>query len=215
MASINKKKIALIEKYAQEKLRNKAMKLGVTLKSPETVFLSADTKFGQNITIHPYVVIGQKVKIGSDVEILPFSHIENATLEANVHVGPFSRIRPGSFLSKGSRVGNFVEIKKSRIGKNSKILHLSYVGDTFIGKNANIGAGTITCNYDGIKKNKTIIEDNVFVGSNASLVAPIKLGKSSIVGAGSVITQSVKEKALAVERNLQKTFPNYRKNRKK
>ena len=130
MASINKKKIALIEKYTQEKLRNKAMKLGVTLKSPETVFLSTDTKFGQNITIHPYVVIGQKVKIGSDVEILSFSHIENATLEANVHVGPFSRIRPGSFLSKGSRVGNFVEVKKSRVGKNSKINHLSYVGDT-------------------------------------------------------------------------------------
>ena len=117
MASINKKEIALVEKYNQEKLRNKAMKLGVTLKSPETVFLSADTKFGKNITIHPYVVIGQKVKIGSDVEILPFSHIENATLEANVHVGPFSRIRPGSFLSKGSRVGNFVEVKKSKVGK--------------------------------------------------------------------------------------------------
>jgi len=149
MASINKKKKALIEKYNQEKLRNKAMKQGVTLKTSETVFLSADTKFGQNITVHPYVVIGQKVKIGRDVEILPFSHIENATLEANVRVGPFSRIRPGSFLSKGSRVGNFVEIKKSRIGKNSKIPHLSYVGDTSIGKNANIGAGTITCNYDG------------------------------------------------------------------
>ena len=134
MASISKKKIALIEKYNQEKLRNQAMKTGVTLKSPETVFLSADTKFGQNITIHPYVVIGQKVKIGNDVEILPFSHIENATLEANVRVGPFSRIRPGSFLSKGSRVGNFVEIKKSKVGKKSKIPHLSYVGDATIGK---------------------------------------------------------------------------------
>ena len=154
MAAINKKKIALIEKNSQEKLRNKAMEQGVTLKSPETVFLSADTKFGQNITIHPYVVIGQKVKIGSNVEILPFSHIENATLETNVRVGPFSRIRPGSFLSKGSRVGNFVEIKKSKVGKNSKIPHLSYVGDTSIGKNANIGAGTITCNYDGKKKKK-------------------------------------------------------------
>jgi len=210
MASINKIKIALIEKYAQEKLRNKAMKRGVTLKSPETVFLSADTKFGQNITIHPYVVIGQKVKIGRDVEILPFSHIENATLEANVRVGPFSRIRPGSFLAKGSRVGNFVEIKKSRVGKNSKILHLSYVGDTSIGKNANIGAGTITCNYDGKKKNKTKILDGAFIGSNAALVAPVKIGKGSIVGAGSVITKNVKDKSLAFTRANQIEVKNYK-----
>ena len=143
MASINKKKIALIEKYTQEKLRNKAMKLGVTLKSPETVFLSADTKFGKNITIHPYVVIGKKTKIGNNVEILSFTHIENATLESNVNVGPFARIRPGSFLSKGSRVGNFVEVKKSRVGKNSKINHLAYVGDTTIGKKSVVGAGSV------------------------------------------------------------------------
>ena len=203
MASINKKKIALIEKYTQEKLRNKAMKLGVTLKSPETVFLSADTKFGQNITIHPYVVIGQKVKIGRDVEILPFSHIENATLEANVRVGPFSRIRPGSFLSKGSRVGNFVEVKKSKVGKNSKINHLSYVGDTTIGKNANIGAGTITCNYDGISKHKTIIQDEVFVGSGSQLVAPVTLHKGAYVAAGSTITEDVPEQALGIARSQQ------------
>ena len=210
MASINKKKKSLIEKYTQEKLRNKAMKLGVTLKSPETVFLSADTKFGQNITIHPYVVIGQKVKIGRDVEILPFSHIENATLEANVHVGPFSRIRPGSFLSKGSRVGNFVEIKKSRIGKNSKILHLSYVGDTSIGKNANIGAGTITCNYDGKKKNKTKILDGAFIGSNTALVAPIKIGKKAVVGAGSTLIKDVKDKSLAITRANLLEIKNYK-----
>jgi len=212
MASINKKKIALIEKYTQEKLRNKAMKLGVTLKSPETVFLSADTKFGKNITIHPYVMIGQKVKIGSDVEILPFSHIENATLEKNVRVGPFSisRIRPGSFLSKGSRVGNFVEVKKSRVGENSKIPHLSYVGDTSIGKNANIGAGTITCNYDGKKKNKTKILDGAFIGSNTALVAPVKIGKGSIVGAGSVITKNVKDKSLALTRANQIEVKNYK-----
>ena len=210
MASINKKKIALIEKYTQEKLRNKAMKLGVTLKSPETVFLSADTKFGKNITIHPYVMIGQKVKIGSDVEILPFSHIENATLEKNVRVGPFSRIRPGSFLSKGSRIGNFVEIKKSKVGKNSKISHLSYVGDTFIGKNVNIGAGTITCNYDGKKKNKTKILDGAFIGSNAALVAPVKIGKKSVVGAGSVITKNVKDKSLAFTRSNQIEVKNYK-----
>ena len=210
MASINKKKIALIEKYTQEKLRNKAMKLGVTLKSPETVFLSADTKFGKNITIHPYVMIGQKVKIGSDVEILPFSHIENATLEKNVRVGPFSRIRHGSFLSKGSRVGNFVEVKKSRVGENSKIPHLSYVGDTSIGKNANIGAGTITCNYDGKKKNKTKILDGAFIGSNTALVAPVKIGKGSIVGAGSVITKNVKDKSLALTRAKQIEVKNYK-----
>jgi bifunctional UDP-N-acetylglucosamine pyrophosphorylase/glucosamine-1-phosphate N-acetyltransferase len=210
MASINKKKIALIEKYNQEKLRNKAMKQGVTLKSPETVFLSADTKFGQNIIIYPYVVIGQKVKIGSNVEILPFSHIENATLETNVRVGPFSRIRPGSFLSKGSRVGNFVEIKKSKVGKNSKIPHLSYVGDAFIGKNVNIGAGTITCNYDGKKKNKTKILDGAFIGSNAALVAPVKIGKKSVVGAGSVITKNVKDKSLALTRASQIEVQKYK-----
>ena len=210
MASINKKKIALVEKYNQEKLRNKAMKLGVTLKFPETVFLSADTKFGQNVTIHQYVVIGQKVKIGSDVEILPFSHIENATLEANVRVGPFSRIRPGSFLSKGSRVGNFVEIKKSKVGQNSKIPHLSYVGDTSIGKNVNIGAGTITCNYDGKEKNKTKILDGAFIGSNVALVAPVKIGKRSIVGAGSVIAKNVKNKSLALTRANQIEVKNYK-----
>ena len=151
MTSTSKKKIALVEKYRQEKLRNQAMKMGVTLKSPETVFLSDDTKFGKNVIINQYVVIGKKTKIGKDVEILPFTYIENATLESNVNVGPFSRIRPGSFLSKGSRVGNFVEVKKSKVGENSKINHLSYVGDTTIGKNVNIGAGTITCNYDGKK----------------------------------------------------------------
>tara|TARA_B100001123_G_C15332728_1_gene1031789 strand:- start:2899 stop:3537 length:639 start_codon:yes stop_codon:yes gene_type:complete len=211
MASINKKKMALLEKYNQEKLRNKAMKLGVNLKSPETVFLSTDTKFGKNITIHPYVVIGQKVKIGNDVEILPFSHIENAVLESNVHVGPFSRIRPGSFLSKGSRIGNFVEVKKSKVGKNSKIPHLSYVGDSFIGKGVNVGAGTITCNYDGKKKNKTKILDKAFIGSNSSLVAPVKIGKGSVVGAGSVITKDVKNKSLALTRANQIEIKKYKK----
>ena len=211
MTSKNKRKTALLEKQAQEKLRNKAMKHGVTLKSPETVFLSADTKFGKNITIHPYVVIGHKVRIGNDVEILPFSHIENATLETNVRVGPFSRIRPGSFLSRGSRVGNFVEVKKSKVGVNSKIPHLTYVGDSTIGKNVNIGAGTITCNYDGKKKNKTKISDGVFIGSNASLIAPVKIGKGSIVGAGSVITKNVKIKSLALSRSSQIDIKNYKK----
>ena len=210
MASINKKKIALIEKYNQEKLRNKAMKMGVTLKSPETVFLSNDTKFGKNVIINPYVVIGKKNKIGDNVEILPFTYIENATLETGVKVGPFSRLRPGSLLSKGSRVGNFVEVKKSKIGKNSKINHLSYVGDTTIGKNVNIGAGTITCNYDGKKKNKTKILDGAFIGSNTSLIAPIKIGKKAVVGAGSALSKNVKDKSLSLTRANQVEINNYK-----
>ena len=210
MTSINKKKIALVEKYNQEKLRNQAMKMGVTLKSPETVFLSSDTKYGKNVVINPYVVIGKKTKIGDNVEILSFTHIENATLESKVNVGPFSRIRPGSFLSEGSRIGNFVEVKKSKIGKNSKINHLSYVGDTTIGKNVNIGAGTITCNYDGRKKNKTKILDEAFIGSNTSLIAPIKIGKKAIVGAGSAISKNVKDKSLALTRADQLEIKNYK-----
>ena len=210
MTSISKKKIALIEKYNQEKLRNQAMKAGVTLKSPETVFLSKDTKFGKNIVINPYVVIGEKTVIGDNVEILPFTHIESSKLESNVTVGPFSRIRPGSFLSTGSRIGNFVEVKKSKVGKNSKINHLSYIGDTKIGKNVNIGAGTITCNYDGKRKNKTKISDDVFIGSNTALVAPIKIGKKAVVGAGSTITKNVREKSLALTRTTQIEIKKYK-----
>ena len=210
MSSISKKKIALIEKYNQEKLRNQAMKAGVTLKSPETVFLSKDTKFGKNVVINQYVVIGEKTIIGNNVEILPFTHIENSKLESNVTVGPFSRIRPGSFISKGARVGNFVEIKKSKVGKNSKINHLSYVGDTTVGKNVNIGAGTITCNYDGKRKNKTKISDDVFIGSNTALVAPIKIGKKAVVGAGSTITKNVKEKSLSLTRATQIEIKKYK-----
>ena len=211
MTSINKKKIALAEKYKQEKLRNKAMKMGVTIKSPETVFLSEDTKLGKNVVINPYVVIGEKTKIGNNVEILPFTHIENAKIEANVKIGPFARIRPGSYLLNGSRIGNFVEIKKSKVGKKSKINHLSYIGDTTIGKNVNIGAGTITCNYDGKRKNKTKILDGAFIGSNTSLVAPVKIGKKSVLGAGSTITKNVKNKSLALARANQKEIINYKK----
>ena len=210
MTSINKKKIALIEKDNQEKLRNQAMKMGVTLKSPETVFLSNDTKFGKNVVINQYVVIGKKTKVGDNVEIMPFTHIENATLESKVSVGPFSRIRPGSYLAKGSRVGNFVEIKKSKVGENSKINHLSYVGDASIGKNVNIGAGTITCNYDGKKKNKTKILDGAFIGSNTSLIAPIKIGKKAIVGAGSALSKNVKDKSLSLTRTKQIEIKNYK-----
>jgi len=211
MSSISKKKIAIIEKNNQEKLRNQAMKIGVTLKSPETVFLSQDTKFGKNVIINPYVVIGKKTKIGSNVEILPFTHIENSTLESNVKVGPFSRIRPGSFLSKGSKIGNFVEVKKSKLGQNSKVNHLSYIGDALIGKDVNIGAGTITCNYDGKKKNTTKILDGAFIGSNTALIAPIKIGKKALVGAGSTLTKDVKDKSLVLTRANQVEIKNYKK----
>jgi bifunctional UDP-N-acetylglucosamine pyrophosphorylase / glucosamine-1-phosphate N-acetyltransferase len=211
MKNKNKKKVALIEKLNQEKLRNNAMKMGVTLMAPETVFLSKDTKFGKNVIINPYVVIGKKTKIGNNVQILSFTHIENATLKSNVNVGPFSRIRPGAYLSEGSKVGNFVEIKKSKVGKNSKVGHLSYIGDSFIGRNVNIGAGTITCNYDGKNKNKTKILDGAFIGSNTSLVAPIKIGKNAVIGAGSALTKNVKDNSLSLTRSNQVEIRKYRK----
>ena len=197
-------------KANQESLRKKAIKSGVHLIAPETIFLSGDTKFGKNVTINPYVVIGKKVKIGSNVEILSFSHIEGAKIENKVTIGPYARIRTGTHIMSGARIGNFVETKKSKIKSNSKVNHLSYIGDSEIGKNTNIGAGTITCNYDGVKKNKTIISDNVFIGSNSSLVAPIKIKKKSVVGAGSVITKDVKENSLALERSEQEEIENYK-----
>ena len=212
MNSKNKKDFAYQMKQEQEKIRNKFMKDGVTLVAPETIFLSSNIRFGKNVVINPYVVIGPKVKIGNNVEILSFTHIENAVIETNVKVGPFSRIRPGAILSKGSRVGNFVEIKNSRVGARSKINHLSYVGDTTIGKSVNIGAGTITCNYDGKRKNRTKIQDQVFIGSNSSLVAPVTIGKNSVVGAGSVITKNVRKKTLALTRSKQVEKKNYKKN---
>ena len=178
--------------------------------APDTVFFSIDTKIGRNVSIEPYVVIGKKVKISNNVRVYSFSHLENTKVENNVTVGPYARLRPGSVLKTGSRVGNFVEVKKSTIGKGSKINHLSYIGDSQIGKKVNIGAGTITCNYDGIKKNKTKIKDKVFVGSNSSLVAPITIGEKSIIGAGSVITKNVKKKSLALTRSNQITVSNYK-----
>ena len=203
MNSKNKKNFAYQMRQKQEKIRNKFMKDGVTLVAPETIFLSSNIRFGKNVVINPYVVIGPKVKIGNNVEILSFTHIENATIESNVKVGPFSRIRPGAILSKGSRVGNFVEIKNSRVGAGTKINHLSYVGDTTIGKYTNIGAGTITCNYDGKRKYRTNIRDEVFIGSNSSLVAPVTIGKKSFVGAGSVITKDVRKGSLVLARAKQ------------
>ena len=194
----------------QKKLRDKFLKSGVKMLGPETVFFSADTQIGKNVIIEPYVVFGKKVKVGNNVIIKSFSHLESCKIENKVEVGPFARIRPQTILKEGSKVGNFVEIKKSILGKKSKVNHLSYIGDSYIGKNVNIGAGTITCNYDGIKKSKTIIKDNVFVGSNSSLVAPVSLAENSVIGAGSVITKNVKKKSLALTRAKQIEVKNYK-----
>jgi len=194
----------------QNKLRNKFLASGVKMLGPETIFFSSDTKIGKNVTIEPYVVIGKNVKIGSNVVIKSFSHLESCKIENKVEVGPYARIRPDTILKEGSKIGNFVEIKKSTVGKKSKVNHLSYIGDSEIGKSVNIGAGTITCNYDGVKKSKTKIKDKVFVGSNSSLVAPLTIEEESIIGAGSVITKSVKKKSLALTRSVQTEIKNYK-----
>jgi bifunctional UDP-N-acetylglucosamine pyrophosphorylase/glucosamine-1-phosphate N-acetyltransferase len=194
----------------QNKLRNKFLTSGVKMLGPETIFFSNDTKIGKNVIIEPYVVIGKNVKIGNNVTIKSFSHLESCKIENKVEVGPYARIRPNTILKEGSKIGNFVEIKKSTVGKKSKVNHLSYIGDSNLGKSVNIGAGTITCNYDGVKKNKTKIKDKVFVGSNSSLVAPLTIEQDSIIGAGSVITKKVKKKSLALTRSLQTEIKNYK-----
>ncbi|MDA8783863.1 UDP-N-acetylglucosamine pyrophosphorylase [Candidatus Pelagibacter bacterium] len=194
----------------QIKLRNKFLNSGVKMPGPETIFFSNDTKIGKNVTIEPYVVIGKNVKIGSNVIIKSFSHLESCKIENKVEIGPYARIRPDTILKEGSKIGNFVEVKKSIVGKKSKVNHLSYIGDSEIGKSVNIGAGTITCNYDGVKKSKTKIKDNVFVGSNSSLVAPLTIEKESIIGAGSVITKNVKKQSLALTRSSQTEINNYK-----
>ena len=194
----------------QIKLRNKFLNSGVKMPGPETIFFSNDTKIGKNVTIEPYVVIGKNVKIGNNVIIKSFSHLESCKIENKVEVGPYARIRPDTILKEGSKIGNFVEVKKSIVGKKSKVNHLSYIGDSEIGKSVNIGAGTITCNYDGVKKSKTKIKDNVFVGSNSSLVAPLTIEKKSIIGAGSVITKNVKKQSLALTRSSQTEIKNYK-----
>ena len=201
-------------RLSQEVLRNKALARGVNLIAPETIFLSKDTSFGKNVTVEPYVVFGPKVKVGDNSYIKSFSHLVGAKIEKNVVVGPYARLREGTVLKENTKIGNFVETKKSNINKNSKVNHLSYIGDSSIGKNSNIGAGTITCNYDGIKKSKTKISDNVFIGSNSSLVAPIKIDKNSVVGAGSVITKNVKKKTLALTRAPQIEIKGYKRKKK-
>jgi bifunctional UDP-N-acetylglucosamine pyrophosphorylase/glucosamine-1-phosphate N-acetyltransferase len=197
-------------KKSQNKLRNNFIKKGVKMIAPETVFFSNDTKIGKNVVIEPYVVICKNVKIGNNVTISSFSHLEGVKIDNNVNIGPYARIRPGVIVKSGSKIGNFVEVKKSTIGKNSKVNHLSYIGDANIGMNVNIGAGTITCNYDGIKKNKTRIKDKVFIGSNSSLVAPVTINESSVIGAGSVITKNVTKKSLTLTRSKQTEIKNYK-----
>ena len=196
--------LGVAETIMQNQLRKKAMKDGVQMIAPETVFLSKDTTFGKNVKIEPYVVIASKVKIGNDVVIRSFSHIEGAIIKNKVSIGPYARIRPGTILENNSKIGNFVETKNSIINKNSKINHLSYVGDATIEEDVNVGAGTITCNYDGVKKSKTLIKKGSFIGSNSSLVAPVIVGKNSIIGAGSVITKDVPDNTLALTRAKQK-----------
>ena len=198
----------------QTKLRNQFVKCGVKMIGPETIFFSKDTKIGKNVTINPYVVIGPKVKIGNNVTINSFSHLEDCKIKNKVEVGPYARLRPGTILEEGSKIGNFVEVKKSTVGKKSKVNHLSYIGDSKLGKDVNIGAGTITCNYDGVTKNKTKIKDNVFIGSNSSLVAPITINENSIIGAGSVITKNVRKKSLTLARANQVEIQNYKRKKK-
>ena len=207
MKEINSEKL-------QNLLRNKFLKFGVKMLGPDTIYFSKDTKIGKNVTIEPYVVFGLKVRIGNNVTIKSFSHLEDCKVESKVEIGPYARIRPGTILREGSKVGNFVEIKKSTLGQKSKANHLSYIGDSQIGKSVNVGAGTITCNYDGLKKNKTVIKNNAFIGSNSSIVAPVTIGQDSIVGAGSVITKNVKKKSLALTRSLQTEVKNYKRKKK-
>ena len=208
MKQINLQKI-------QNKLRNKFIKLGVKMIAPETIFFSKDTKIGKNVVIDPYVVIGSKVNIGNNVKIFSFSHLESSKIENNVNIGPYARLRPGTILQKGSRVGNFVEVKKSKIGKNSKINHLSYIGDAIIGKNVNIGAGTITCNYDGANKNKTVIGDDAFIGSGSMLVAPVNIGENATIAAGTTVTEDVAKGHLAIRRVEQESRSGWRRPKKK
>ena len=198
----------------QNRLRLKFIKQRVKMIAPETIFFSKDTKIGKNVVIDPYVIIGSKVRIGNNVKIFSFSHLENSKIENNVNIGPYARLRPGTVLQKGSRIGNFVEVKKSKVGKKSKVNHLSYIGDATLGSSVNIGAGTITCNYDCVKKNKTKIKNSVFIGSNSSLVAPVTINENSVVGAGSVITKNVNKKSLALARSSQIEIKNYKRKKK-
>lgn len=197
---------AYAETIMQSKLRKKALDAGVTIISPNTVFLSYDTKFGMDVYIHPFVVIGQGVEVGDNTEILSFSHIDSAIIGKNCKIGPYARIRPNTVISEDCRIGNFVEIKATKVGPGTKASHLSYIGDANIGENVNIGAGTIFCNFDGYSKHISNIGNDTFIGSNVALVAPISIGSGAIIGAGSVITEDVEDNSLAISRARQSNY---------
>lgn len=199
----NKAQLAEAEAVMQARLRQAALDAGVTLVAPETVYLAADTIFGSDVTIEPFVVIGPGVTIADGAVIHSFSHIVQSTIGKNALVGPFARMRPGSSLGEGAKIGNFVETKAATIEAGAKVNHLSYVGDAHVGAKANLGAGTVTCNYDGFFKHKTLIGEGAFIGTNSSLVAPVKIGNGAYIGSGSVITKDVPDDAMAVERSPQ------------
>lgn len=203
----SRSELARVERIKQQQLRQKMMDSGVTLIDPESIHFAFDTKISHDVIIHPHVVFGPGVEIASNSDIKSFSHIEGAIIASHVAIGPFARIRPGAEIADDVRIGNFVEVKKSQIKKGAKINHLSYVGDSEIGEESNIGAGTITCNYDGHHKSKTTIGKRVFVGSNSALVAPIDIKDGAVIGAGSVITKNVEANDLAVTRAKQITLP--------
>ncbi|MCW0232621.1 MAG: bifunctional UDP-N-acetylglucosamine diphosphorylase/glucosamine-1-phosphate N-acetyltransferase GlmU [Ferrovibrio sp.] len=199
--------LSVAEAAMQQRLRRAAMAAGVTMTAPETVYLRSDTTFGRDVTIEPFVVFGPKVSVGNDVVIRSHSHIEGATIGAGATIGPFARLRPGAKIAEDAHIGNFVEIKNASVERGAKVNHLTYIGDARIGATANIGAGTITCNYDGFDKHHTDIGAGAFIGSNSALVAPVKIGAGAIVAAGSVITRDVPADALSLGRGRQEDKP--------
>ena len=201
--------LAAAEAVLQRRLREAAMRAGATLQAPETVFLSHDTVLGRDVVVEPHVVIGPGVTVGDGAVVHAFSHLEGATVAPGANVGPYARLRPGARLDRGAKVGNFVEVKNAAIGSGAKVSHLSYIGDASIGPEANIGAGTITCNYDGFGKAQTTIGAGAFIGSNSALVAPVTIGDGAFVGSGSVITDDVPADALALGRGRQVVKPDW------
>ncbi|MGI9373914.1 MAG: bifunctional UDP-N-acetylglucosamine diphosphorylase/glucosamine-1-phosphate N-acetyltransferase GlmU [Hyphomicrobiales bacterium] len=205
----NRSQLAVAEAVIQNRLRESAMENGATLVNPESVFLSYDTNLGKDVHISPHVVFGVNVTVDDNVNISAFSHLEGAHIKAGAQIGPYARLRPGTKIGEGARIGNFVEIKNTEFNAGAKANHLSYVGDSFVGENANIGAGTITCNYDGKNKFRTHIGANAFVGSNSSLIAPVKIGDGAYIGSSSVITKDVKNGSLALSRAEQREIPGW------